>query len=100
MKLVAIGTQQELAEFRAEGADMMVYLVHGLQIDYRESEPIQWRAPEGGMYWYVNELGKERPCYDNRGAFDNDRFNAGNYYQRSIDAKRVGDKMRELLKGA
>ena len=100
MRLIAIGTQQEIAAFRAEGADMMVYLVHGLQIDYRESEPIQWRAPEGGLYFYVTENGGVRPCYDAYGTFDADRFNAGNYHQNRLDAMHKAEKYRELLKGA
>ena len=46
-----------------------------------EEKAERWRAPEGGMYYFINSFGMVQSCIENGFSFDDFRFSTGNYYK-------------------
>ena len=95
MTLTAVGTQREIDSFRRIGGDLVFF---GTKVECRVAEPERWRAQPGCLYWYVGETFEPRPAQDEQGKADNERFDAGNYFGSYLDAKRIADKARALLR--
>lgn len=58
----------------------------------------RWRAKYDEKYYFVSECGKACCSNDIRDAFDNDRFNLGNYFKTYEEAEQYAKKFREIFK--
>lgn len=58
----------------------------------------RWRAKQGGRYYFVAVSMTVLWCGDHRDSFDEELFNAGNYFKNKNDAYAMAEKMKALLK--
>ena len=62
------------------------------------SEPKRWRAEQGCRYFIMSAVFDIIPNRDERANYDNDMYNAGNYFQTEAECHEFCDKVKSLLR--
>lgn len=60
--------------------------------------PPRYRAPKGGIYWYITTCMDLDCKTDDRGLFDNTKYETRNYFKSLKDADDKLTKIKEILK--
>lgn len=58
----------------------------------------RWRAAKEGTYFYINALMEITVESDNRVTYDNKLYACGNYFKTESEARKMSNKIIELLK--
>lgn len=61
-----------------------------------ELKPERWRAEIGKVYWLVNTRLESDSDTEQFSRTDNDRYNAGNYFQTEQQAKDFAERIKQL----
>ena len=70
----------------------LLFLEHAGFIEEVDETPKRWRAEMGGMYYYLDEVFEVNQDWDNYNLFDNELYEAGNYFQTT-------EQIEEFKKG-
>lgn len=58
----------------------------------------RWRAENGDSYYYILSTGETHEDRDIGGAWENGRYNVGNYFRTKEEAKRTAKKIKIYMK--
>ena len=88
-----------------EDVEFKYYLSHEQVIEelikdaFERTDPLKWRAEEGGWYWAVSYSGDVEKLTDCYYTMDNILYERGNYFETREKAEQYARKWRELFSG-